>query len=135
MYFVEERDLSRRQIRYLDMLFEYNIKIIYRLRSQNLKVDAFTRIIECKFIDLINKRLKQQHQIIFILNRLNLDDIEFEINVINDFFYYKMFETNKVDNECNEIRETIINDKEKLRNIIFNKCVITNDILYHRNRL
>ena len=30
MYFVEERDLSRRQIRYLNMLFEYNIKIIYR---------------------------------------------------------------------------------------------------------
>ena len=33
MYFVEERDLSRRQIKYLNILSEYNIKIIYRPRS------------------------------------------------------------------------------------------------------
>ena len=32
MYFVEKRDLSRRQIKYSNMLFEYNIKIIYYLR-------------------------------------------------------------------------------------------------------
>ena len=30
IYFAEERDLSRRQIKYLNMLFEYNIKIVYR---------------------------------------------------------------------------------------------------------
>ena len=33
MYFVEGRDLSHRQVKYFDMLFEYNIKIIYRSRS------------------------------------------------------------------------------------------------------
>ena len=46
-----------------------------------------------------------------------------------------MFETNKVDNEYNEIREIIINDKKKLKDIIFNKCVIINDIFYYKNRL
>ena len=46
-----------------------------------------------------------------------------------------MFKANKVDNEYNEIHETIINNKKKLRDITFNKCVITNDILYHKNRL
>ena len=46
-----------------------------------------------------------------------------------------MFETNKVDNEYNEIRETIIDDKKKLKGIIFNKCAITNDIFYYKNRL
>ena len=46
-----------------------------------------------------------------------------------------MFETNKIDNEYNEIREAIIDDKKKLKNIILNKCAITNDILYHKNRL
>ena len=46
-----------------------------------------------------------------------------------------MFKINKIDNECNEIRETIIDDKEKLKDIIFNKCVIINDILYYKNRL
>ena len=33
IYFAEGRDLSRRQIKYLNMLFEYNIKIIYYSRS------------------------------------------------------------------------------------------------------
>ena len=46
-----------------------------------------------------------------------------------------MFETNKVDNEYNEIRETIIESKKKLRDITLNKCAITNDILYYKNRL
>ena len=33
IYFAEERDLSRRQIKYLNILLKYNIKIIYRSRS------------------------------------------------------------------------------------------------------
>ena len=46
-----------------------------------------------------------------------------------------MFEANKIDNEYNEIRETIIDDKKKLKDIIFNKCVIINDIFYYKDRL
>ena len=46
-----------------------------------------------------------------------------------------MFKTNKIDNEYNEICEIIINDKKKLKNILFNKCIIINDILYYKNRL
>ena len=42
---------------------------------------------------------------------------------------------NKVDDKCNEIREAIINDKKKLKDITFNKCVIINEIFYHKNRL
>ena len=46
-----------------------------------------------------------------------------------------MFEANKIDNKCNEIREIIINNNRKLRNITFNKCFIINDIFYYKNRL
>ena len=59
MYFFKERDLSKRQIKYLNMLFEYNIKIVYRSGSQNLKADAFIRMIEFKFINFQDKRLRQ----------------------------------------------------------------------------
>ena len=51
------------------------------------------------------------------------------------FFYHKIFKINKIDEECDNIRETIINEKNKLKDIIFNKCVITNDVLYYKNRL
>ena len=66
---------------------------------------------------------------------MNLDNIKFDVNVINDFLYHKVFEMNKVDNEYNKIREKIIDDKKKLNDIIFNKCVIINEVLYHKNRL
>ena len=46
-----------------------------------------------------------------------------------------MFEIKKINNKYNKIRETIINNKEKLKNIIFNKCVIIKDIFYYKNRL
>ena len=46
-----------------------------------------------------------------------------------------MFKINKIDDKCNEIRETIIDDKKKLKNITLNKCIITNNILYHKDRL
>ena len=117
------------------MLFEYNIKIIYRSKLQNFKVDAFTRMIECKSIDFKDERLKQQYQIIFTSNRLDFDGIEFEINAIDDSFYHKIFEANKVDDECNDICEAIINGKEKLRGITLNKCVIMNGVLYYKDRL
>ena len=135
MYFAEGRDLSRRQIKYLNMLFEYNIKIIYYSKSQNLKTDAFIRIIKCKPINSQDERLRQQHQIILTSNRLNLDDTEFDIKIIDDPLYYKVFEINKTDKECDDIREIIINEKNKLKDITLNKCVIINDILYHKDRL
>ena len=46
-----------------------------------------------------------------------------------------MFKTNKIDDDYNEIREIIINDKKKLRDITFNKCVIMNEAFYYKNRL
>ena len=39
-----------------------------------------------------------------------------------------MFEANKVDNKYNETYKIIINNKKKLKDIIFNKYVISNDV-------
>ena len=66
---------------------------------------------------------------------MNLDDTEFDIKIINDSFYHRVFEANKVDQECDEIREIIINEKNKLKDITLNKCAIMKDILYHKDRL
>ena len=46
-----------------------------------------------------------------------------------------MFKTNKIDEEYDNIRETITNDKDKLRDIIFNKYAIINEVLYYKDRL
>ena len=59
MYFVEERDLSHHQARYLNLLSKFNIKIIYRLNSQNIKTNTLTRILGSMSTDLANIRLQQ----------------------------------------------------------------------------
>ena len=66
---------------------------------------------------------------------MNLNNIEFNIKIIDNSLYYKMFETNKVDQEYDDIREIIINKYNKLRDITLSKCVIINDILYYKDRL
>ena len=44
MYFAESQDLTRRQARYLDILSEFNIRIIFRPGPHNAKADALTRL-------------------------------------------------------------------------------------------
>ena len=58
IYFAKGRDLSRRQARYLDMLSEYNIKIIYRPNSSNNKIDTLTRIPSSKPSGLEDERVR-----------------------------------------------------------------------------
>ena len=58
IYFAKERDLSRRQARYLDMLSKYNIKIIYRPGPSNNKVDILIRISSFKPFELEDERVR-----------------------------------------------------------------------------
>ena len=66
---------------------------------------------------------------------MNFDNIEFDIKIIHNFFYHKVLKVNKIDKKYNNICEIIIVNKEKFKDIIFNKCVIINEILYYKNRL
>ena len=66
---------------------------------------------------------------------MNLNSIECDIKIIDNSFYHKMSKTNKVDQEYDDIREIIINEKNKLRDITLSKCVIINDIFNYKDRL
>ena len=66
---------------------------------------------------------------------MNLDNIEFDIKIIDDSLYHRVSETNKTNEKCDDIREIIIIGKNKLRDITLNKYVIINDVLYYKNRL
>ena len=117
------------------MLFEYNIKIVYRSGSQNVKADALIRITGSKSSSPNDERVRQQYQIILTPNRLKLDDTEYAINAIDDLIYHRIVIVNKNNEECSEIRDAIAEDKEKLNNITLVKCSMNDGILYHKNRL
>ena len=117
------------------MLFEYNIKIVYRPDSQNVKTDALIRMTESKPSSLNDERVRQQYQTILTPDRLKLDGTEYVINAIDDLIYYRVVIVNKDNEECSEIRDAIIEGKEKLNNITLVKCSVDDDILYHKDRL
>ena len=58
IYFIKERDLSRRYARYLNILFKFNIKIIYYLESYNIRINIFIYIASSKLNSFKNKYLK-----------------------------------------------------------------------------
>ena len=133
MYFAEGRDLSRRQARYLDMLSEFNIKIVYRPGSQNSKADALIRLPGFKPSHLEDKRLLQQRQTILTPDRI--DDYDTVVAAIDDPLFHRVAEGNKNDEDLSEIRQAIADGKEKLHGISLSKCSVDNGILYHKERL
>ena len=68
-------------------------------------------------------------------NRLKLNNKDIKIYIINNFIFYRIVQKNKVNKFYNEIYKTIIKDKNKLREVIFNKCFIKDKVLYYKNRL
>ena len=117
------------------MLSEYNIKIIYRPDPSNNKVDILIRIPSSKPLGLEDERVRQQYQIILIPNRLELDEKDFSINVIDDLIYYRVYNLNRTNELYTKIRKSIIDDKAKLREITLAKYSIQDEVLYYNNRL
>ena len=133
IYFAEGRDLSRRQARYLDMLSEFNIKIVYRPGPQNSKADALTRLPGFKPSHPEDKRLTQQRQTILTPDRI--DGHNTIVAAIDDPLFHRVAEENKNDEDLSELRQAIAKGKEKLHNISLPKCSVDDGILYHKKRL
>ena len=70
---------------------------------------------------------------LLISNRLNLNKID--INAINDLIFYRVIETNKVNELYNKIRNAITSGEVKYNDIILSKCSVNKNVLYHLDRL
>ncbi len=71
-YFIITKNLNRRQIRWAEMLFEYEFKIMYRSEKQGEKSDSLTRRRQNLSEEIENARNEYQHQI--LINQDQLDD-------------------------------------------------------------
>ena len=123
--------MIRRQTKYLNILFDFNFKIIFRTNKTNIKIDALTRMFDFHFKNE-NEKIRQQHQIILISNRMQI-----LINSMNenDFTFNRIDQTNKRNEFCQKfykilIANVIVHDDIKLRN-----CRNVDDVLYMKNKL
>ncbi len=75
-YFMIIKELIRWQAKWAEKLFEYNFKIIYQSRKQNLKVDALIKISNIKSVEVNNDWKLYQHQMLLSEDRFKLQSIK-----------------------------------------------------------
>ena len=57
---MKNKQLTRRQVKYLNILFNFNFKIIFRTSKTNIKADALTHIFDFHF-ENDDERIRQQY--------------------------------------------------------------------------
>ncbi len=81
-YFMIIKELTWQQARWAEKLFEYNFKIIYQSRKQNLKVDALIRMSDVKSVEANDDWKLYQHQMLLSEDRFELQSMK--VNQEND---------------------------------------------------
>ena len=107
--FMENKQLTRRQARYLDILSEFNFQVIFRAGKSNTKADALTRMPHSTPKDEKDERSQHQHQTI-----LTPDRVQIRVTEVEEGLFERIHHANKVDPTCNEFRAAIARNQEKL---------------------
>lgn len=128
--FMDSKELSRRQARYLDILSEFNFQVIFRAGKRNEKADALTRMPGTIPTGEDDDRIKQQRQVI-----LTPDRVDIRCTALEEGTFEKILAANKTDGTCNEYREAIAKDLPRLHKIELDDCRIVDGALYKEGLL
>ncbi len=96
--FMKNKQLTRRQVNYLDILFKFNFQIIFWSDKMNIKVDALIRM---SLIDVFEstQRTEDYYQTFLTFDRINILAIESEVDL-----YQWVKDVNKMNELCNEYK-------------------------------
>ncbi len=133
--FMKNKQLTRRQANYLNILSKFNFSIIFRSEKTNIKVDALTRM---SMIDSSEsaKDMNDCFQTILILNRINVLSIEFKIeSEYETNLYQRVRLVNQKNKLCNEYRQAMNKDELKLHDMKLKNCQIIDNVLFKKSLL
>jgi len=106
---MKNKELSRRQMRWVQKLVNFNFKIMYRSGKQNIKVDALTRRADSVSRSFENERCRYQRTTILTLNRMKIADLEEKEN--DESIYRLILEANRINKNCILLREVVLKDE------------------------
>ena len=126
---MKNKQLTQRQVNYLNILFKFNFQIIFQSDKMNTKVNALIRMF---LIDISESTqcTEDHYQIILTLDKVNILAIEFEVDL-----YQQVKNVNKINELCNEYKQVISENKLKLHSIELKHCKIINDVLFRKDLL
>ncbi len=126
---MKNKQLTQRQVNYLDILFKFNFQIIFQSNKINIKVNALIRMF---LIDVSEstQRTENRDQIILTFNKVNILAIESEVDL-----YQQVKDVNKMNELCNEYKQAISENKLKLHSIELKHCKIIDNVLFRKDLL
>ncbi len=127
--FMKNKQLTRCQVNYLNILFKFNFQIIFQLDKINTKVDALIRMLIANIFESA-QRIKDHYQTILTFNRVDVLSIESEANL-----YQWIHLVNQINELCNEYKQAMSEKKLKFHNTKLKNCEIVDDILFRKDLL
>jgi len=127
--FMENKQLSRRQANYLNILSKFNFQIIFRSGKTNTKADALTRMPLANASEPA-QRLEDRFQTILTPDRVDVLPIEPEANL-----YQRVRMINQTDELCSEYRQAMNENKLKFHTTKLKDCEIIDDVLFRKGLL
>ncbi len=129
---MKNKELSRRQMRWVQKLADFNFKIMYRSDKQNIKINALTRRADFVLRDFDDERVRYQWITILTLNRMKIADLE---KNVSESIYKQVLDVNEIDENCTLLREAIERDEAQCKDIKLKNCWVQNEILYKDSQL
>ncbi len=116
--FMENKQSTRRQANYLDILSEFNFQII----KMNTKADALTRMLMTDGSESA-QRTEDRYQVDVLATESETD------------LYQRVQDVNKTDELCNEYRQAIVENKLKLHSTKLKHCEVVDGVLFRKGLL
>jgi len=126
---MKNKQLSQRQVNYLNILSEFNFQIIFKSGKINIKVNALIRMLLANVSESA-QHLKDHFQTILTLDRINVLSIELKANL-----YQRVQIINQTDELCNEYKQVMNENKLKFHITKLKNCKIIDDILFRKDLL
>ncbi len=127
--FMKNKQLSRWQVNYLNILSKFNFQIIFRSGKMNTKVNALT------WMSLANvsesaQRLEDHFQTILIFDRVDVLLVEPKANL-----YQRVHMINQMNELCDEYRQAMNENKLKFHITKLKNCEIIDSVLFRKDLL
>ncbi len=133
--FMKNKQLTRWQANYLNILSKFNFQIMFQSGKTNIKVNALTKM---SMIDSFEsaKDINDRFQTILISNKINVLSIEFKIEPEYETNLYQRIRlVNQKNKLCNEYWQAMNKGELKLHDMKLKNCQIIDNVLFKKNLL
>ncbi len=126
---MKNKQLSRQQVNYLNILLKFNFQIIFKSGKMNTKVNALTWMFLTNVFESA-QRLEDHFQTILIFNRVDVLLIESKAN-----FYQWVCMINQMNEFCNKYKQVMNKNKLKFHITKLKNCEIIDSVLFRKDLL